>query len=166
MAPCWRRIAVSTSMSGRAPDIRTLITPGARPSCPVTAGRRARGQGRGRRQPAPGRRRGDRSTRQGRCAICAHMGPETKRQRLPRADDSGETAAQRAEARGFEPRKGANPNRISSSDRGRPDRFKLDQLLRLDLPGWRCTAVNCNPNCNPSPRPTAFKVALGYLPTS
>ena len=32
-----------------------------------------------------------------------------------------------AEARGFEPRMGANPNRISSSDRGRSDRFKLDQ---------------------------------------
>jgi hypothetical protein len=32
-----------------------------------------------------------------------------------------------AEARGFEPRMGANPNRISSSDRGRSERFKLDQ---------------------------------------
>jgi hypothetical protein len=35
--------------------------------------------------------------------------------------------AEVAEARGFEPRMGANPNRISSSDRGRSDRFKLDQ---------------------------------------
>jgi len=32
-----------------------------------------------------------------------------------------------AEARGFEPRKGANPNRISSSGRGSPDRFSQDQ---------------------------------------
>jgi hypothetical protein len=41
-----------------------------------------------------------------------------------------------------------NPNRISSSGRGCPDRFKLDQLRRPDFPGRRGTAVNCNPNCN------------------
>ena len=55
-----------------------------------------------------------------------------------------------AEARGFEPRKGANPNRISSSDRGRSDPFKLDQRLCPVLPGRYRTAVNCNPNCNPN----------------
>jgi hypothetical protein len=51
---------------------------------------------------------------------------------------------------------GANPNRISSSDRGRPDRVSLDQCPCLVFPGRpclvfpgrRCTAVNCNPNCN------------------
>jgi hypothetical protein len=41
------------------------------------------------------------------------------------------------------------PNRISSSDRGRPDRFKLDQRASPVCLGRHCTAVNCNPNCNP-----------------
>ena len=41
-----------------------------------------------------------------------------------------------------------SPNRISSSGHGCPDRFKLDQPSRPVLPGWWCTAVNCNPNCN------------------
>ena len=37
------------------------------------------------------------------------------------------------------------PNRISSSDRGRPDRFKLDQPSRMVLCRRPCTVVNCNP---------------------
>ena len=49
-----------------------------------------------------------------------------------------------AEARGFEPRKGANPNRISSSGRGRPDRFNLDQRSWPVLREPSCTVVNCN----------------------
>jgi len=53
-----------------------------------------------------------------------------------------------AEARGFEPRKGVNPNRISSSGHGRPDRFRLDQLPRPVLAERHRTMVNCNPNCN------------------
>jgi hypothetical protein len=35
-------------------------------------------------------------------------------------------------------------NRISSSDRGRPDRFNLDQCPWPVLRGPSCTAVNCN----------------------
>ena len=53
-----------------------------------------------------------------------------------------------AEDRGFEPRRVLPPNRISSSGRDCPDRFKLDQLRRPDFPERRGTAVNCNPNCN------------------
>jgi len=49
-----------------------------------------------------------------------------------------------AEARGFEPRKGVNPNRISSSGQYRPDRFNLDQSSWLVPRGPSCTAVNCN----------------------
>jgi hypothetical protein len=55
-----------------------------------------------------------------------------------------------AEARGFEPRMGVNPNRISSSGHARPDRFSVDQRPWPVLPGRHCTAVNCNPNCNPA----------------
>jgi hypothetical protein len=44
------------------------------------------------------------------------------------------------------------PNRISSSGRGRSDRFKLDQPTRPVFSGRRRTAVNCNPNCNPQIR--------------
>src|SRR5215831_205374 len=54
-----------------------------------------------------------------------------------------------AEARGVEPRMGANPNRISSSDRGRSDWFSLDQRLWPVLLGRPCTAVNCNPKLQP-----------------
>jgi len=43
---------------------------------------------------------------------------------------------------------GREPNRISSSGRDCPDRFKLEQLRRPDFPERRGTAVNCNPNCN------------------
>jgi hypothetical protein len=43
---------------------------------------------------------------------------------------------------------GREPNRISSSDGGRPDRFRLDQCPCPVLPGRRRTVVNCNPNCN------------------
>jgi hypothetical protein len=42
------------------------------------------------------------------------------------------------------------PNRISSSDLARPDRFNLDQYappVHLERQG---TAMNCNPNCNPN----------------
>lgn len=46
----------------------------------------------------------------------------------------------------------ANPNRISSSGHGCPDRFKLDQPSRPVFPGWYCTVVNCNPNCKPQIR--------------
>ena len=46
----------------------------------------------------------------------------------------------------------SKPNRISSSGRGCPDRFKLDQSSRA-VPTERCRTVsNCNPNCNPVPR--------------
>jgi hypothetical protein len=45
-----------------------------------------------------------------------------------------------------------NPNRISSSGRDRPDRFKLDQPPWPVLLGRHRTAVNCNPNYNPSRR--------------
>jgi hypothetical protein len=43
-----------------------------------------------------------------------------------------------------------SPNRISSSARDCPDRFKLDQLRRPDSQRGerRGTAVNCNPNCD------------------
>jgi hypothetical protein len=53
-----------------------------------------------------------------------------------------------AEDRGFEPLRVLPPNRISSSGRDCPDRFKLDQLRRPDFPERRGTAMNCNPNCN------------------
>ena len=43
----------------------------------------------------------------------------------------------------------AHPNRISSSGRGCPDRFKLDQPSRPVFPGWCRTVLNCNRNCNP-----------------
>jgi hypothetical protein len=46
-------------------------------------------------------------------------------------------------------RKGANPNRISSSGRGRPDRFSLDERPGSVRLGRCRTVVNCNPNCNP-----------------
>lgn len=42
-----------------------------------------------------------------------------------------------------------DPNRISSSPQGRPDRFKLDQRRWPVRPGRCCTAVNCNRICNP-----------------
>jgi len=44
--------------------------------------------------------------------------------------------------------KGANPNRISSSGHGCPDRQRLDQRPWLVLAERHCTMVNCNPNCN------------------
>ena len=46
------------------------------------------------------------------------------------------------------PAKGANPNCISSSGHGCPDRFRLDQLSWPVLAERHCTMVNCNPNCN------------------
>jgi hypothetical protein len=55
-----------------------------------------------------------------------------------------ESLVRMAEARGFEPRMGVNPNRISSSGRGRPDRFNLDQRPWLVPREPSCTAVNCN----------------------
>jgi hypothetical protein len=42
------------------------------------------------------------------------------------------------------------PNRISSSGRGRPKRFNLDRRQWLVLTGRFRTMANCNPNCNPS----------------
>ena len=45
-------------------------------------------------------------------------------------------------------RRAARPNRISSSGRGCPDRFKLDRRRWPVFPGRRCMVVNCNPNCN------------------
>jgi len=42
------------------------------------------------------------------------------------------------------------PRRMSSSRRGRPDRFKLDQCLRLVRVGRRCAMVNCNPDRQPT----------------
>jgi hypothetical protein len=42
----------------------------------------------------------------------------------------------------------ASPNRISSSARGCPDRFNLDQPPWPVFAGWPRTVVNCNPNCN------------------
>jgi hypothetical protein len=41
------------------------------------------------------------------------------------------------------------PNRISSSDRGRPDRFKPDQCPCSILAGRPYKVLNCNLNCNP-----------------
>jgi hypothetical protein len=41
--------------------------------------------------------------------------------------------------------------RISSSGRGRPNRFKLDQRPRPVLAERHRTVVNCNPNCKPVP---------------
>jgi hypothetical protein len=38
--------------------------------------------------------------------------------------------------------------RISSSGRGRPDQFRLDQLPWPVLVERHRTMVNCNPNCN------------------
>ena len=52
------------------------------------------------------------------------------------------------EARRFEPWKGADPNRISSSGRRGPDPFVLDQRTRSVLCAPCCTALDCNPNCN------------------
>jgi hypothetical protein len=49
-----------------------------------------------------------------------------------------------------------NPNRISSSGRGRSDWFKLDQLRWPVRSGQHRTAVNCNPNCNPATASLAF----------
>jgi hypothetical protein len=43
------------------------------------------------------------------------------------SDVPGEGLGAAAEDRGFEPRRVVTPNRISSSGRGRPDRFKLDR---------------------------------------
>ena len=40
------------------------------------------------------------------------------------------------------------PNRISSSGRGSPDRFRLDQRRWPVFPGRHRMRVNCNPNCN------------------
>ena len=40
------------------------------------------------------------------------------------------------------------PNRISSSGRACPDRFRLDQHLWPVLPGRCCTPLNCSPDCN------------------
>ena len=53
-----------------------------------------------------------------------------------------------AEDRGFEPRRVLPPNRISSSGRGSPDRFRLDQHPWPVLAGLCRTALNCNRNCN------------------
>ena len=39
--------------------------------------------------------------------------------------------------------------RISSSERNRPDWFRLDQRVRWVRRERYCTVVNCNPNCNP-----------------
>jgi hypothetical protein len=42
------------------------------------------------------------------------------------------------------------PNRISSSGYGCPDRFKLDQPSWVASPEPCRTASNCNPDCNPA----------------
>ena len=46
----------------------------------------------------------------------------------------------------------SKPNRISSSDRGRSDRFKLDRLPWPVCPTRHGMAWNCNLNCNPEDR--------------
>ncbi len=43
---------------------------------------------------------------------------------------------------------GCTVYRISSSARGCPDRFNLDQPPWSVFAGWPRTVVNCNPNCN------------------
>jgi hypothetical protein len=53
-----------------------------------------------------------------------------------------------------------NPNRISSSGRGRPKRFNLDRRQWLVLTGRFRTMVNCNPDCNPSLRTVSGECAL------
>jgi hypothetical protein len=53
------------------------------------------------------------------------------------------------------------PNRISSSGRGCPDRFKLDQPSRLVFPGRDRTAMNCNPQIRRSGH-----IVQGRLPWS
>ena len=52
------------------------------------------------------------------------------------------------QSRGYPQPERANPNRISSSARGCPDRFNLDQPPWSVFAGWPRTVVNCNPNCN------------------
>ena len=58
-----------------------------------------------------------------------------------------------AEDRGFEPRKVLPPNRISSSGRDGPDRFRLDQQPWPVVAGLGPTALNCTRNCNPGGDP-------------
>ena len=58
-----------------------------------------------------------------------------------------------AEDRGFDPGGCYHPNRISSSGRDSPDRFRLDQHPWPDLAGLCRTALNCNRNCNPGGDP-------------
>ena len=57
--------------------------------------------------------------------------------------------------RRFEPDLGERhrPNRISSSGRDSPDRFRLDQHPWPVLAGLCRTALNCNRNCNPGGDP-------------
>jgi hypothetical protein len=60
----------------------------------------------------------------------------------------------------FEPDLGERhrPNRISSSGRDSPDRFRLDQHPWPVLAGLCRTALNCNRNCNPGGDPTFIKL--------
>jgi len=59
-----------------------------------------------------------------------------------------------AEDRGdFEPWRVVTPNRISSSGRDSPDRFRLDQHPWPVLAGPCRTALNCNRNGNPGGDP-------------
>jgi len=71
-----------------------------------------------------------------------------------------------AEDRGFEPRRVVTPNRISSSGRDSPDRFRLDQHPWPVLAGLCRTALNCNRNCSPGGDPgcglSCQRFAMGY----
>ena len=53
-------------------------------------------------------------------------------------------------------------SRISSSGRGSPDRFKLDQYPWSVLPERHRTVLNCNPNCNPGRDPGKQAGTLTY----
>jgi hypothetical protein len=55
----------------------------------------------------------------------------------------------------------AGPNRISSSSRSCPDRFKLDQRRWSVFPGRCCTVVSCDPNCVHA-RHRGHSLSLGY----
>ena len=59
-------------------------------------------------------------------AMCQHEAKMITKTKLG-ACAVTQTPRSGAEARGFEPRMAAKPNRISSPGRGRPDRFNLDQ---------------------------------------
>jgi hypothetical protein len=68
------------------------------------------------------------------------MGPEAEDSGPPRLEGPGVTAAQVAEDRGFEPRKGVDPNRISSA----PLRVTDTSARGRDCAGTQVTtAVTC-----------------------